>query len=101
MPDLLRRGIRCRLLYDSHVVDAPEESARLQTLKHAGAEVRLVGDLPLKLALFDNQRGMISLDDPVVSHPQLTALVFEQRSLCVAMSRLFEDFWERGNPLDT
>lgn len=101
LPDLLRRGIRCRLLYDSHVVDAPEESARLQTLKHAGAEVRLVGDLPLKLALFDNQRGMISLDDPVVSHPQLTALVFEHRSLCVAMSRLFEDFWERGNPLDT
>jgi len=101
LPDLLRRGILCRLLYDNHVVDSPEESARLRGLKQAGAQVRLVGDLPLKLALFDNQRGMISLDDPVVSHPQLTALVFEHRSLCIAMSRLFEDFWERGNPLET
>ena len=99
--DLLRRGIDCRLLYDRHVLDDEEESSRLQRLNHEGAQVRLVRELPLKLALFDNQRGMISLDDLVVSHPQLTALVFEHRSLCVAMSRLFEDFWNRGDPLET
>lgn len=101
LPDLLRRGIDCRLLYDRHVLDDEDESSRLQRLNHEGAQVRLVRELPLKLALFDNQRGMISLDDPVVSHPQLTALVFEHRSLCVAMSRLFEDFWNRGDPLET
>lgn len=101
LPDLLRRGIDCRLLYDRHVLDDNEESSRLQILNHEGAQVRLVRELPLKLALFDNQRGMISLDDPVVSHPQLTALVFEHRSLCIAMSRLFEDFWNRGDPLET
>ena len=100
LPDLLRRGIDCRLLYDRHVFDDEEESSRLQSLKHEGAQVRLVRELPLKLALFDNQRGMISLDDPVVSHPQLTALVFEHRSLCIAMSRLFEDFWKRGDSLE-
>ena len=36
-------------------------------LAAAGAEVRTIPELPMKLALFDTQRGMISLDDPVVS----------------------------------
>lgn len=101
LPDLMRRGVKCRLLYDAHVMDDDEERPRLEALKKEGASVRLVSELPLKLALFDNQRGMISLDDPVVSHPQLTALVFEHHSLCLAMNSLFEDSWKRGTPLET
>jgi hypothetical protein len=42
---------------------------------------------------------MISLDDPVVSHPQITALVFDHESLASAMSSLFSEFWKRGKPL--
>ena len=101
LPDLLRRGVECRLLYDPHVMGDSEERSRLEVLKREGAKIRLAQELPLKLALFDNQRGMISLDDPVVSHPQLTALVFEHKSLCMAMGSLFEDFWKRADTLET
>ena len=52
----------------------------------------------MKLALFDRRRGMISLSDPVVSNPQVTALVFEHESLTSAMASLFEDFWTRSAP---
>ncbi len=89
---LLDKGLRCRLLFDAAI----KEQSSLNALKEAGAEVRLSSDLPLKLALFDNQRGMISLDDPVVSHPQITAVVFEHPSLATAMRSLFDDFWKRG-----
>jgi hypothetical protein len=43
---------------------------------------------------------MISLDDPVVSHTQITALVFDHESLASAMGSLFSDFWKRGKAVD-
>ena len=75
------------------------ERERLSGLGELGAEVRVAERLPMKLALFDSRRGMISLDDPVVSHPQITALVFEHESLAAAMRALFDDFWNRGLPI--
>ena len=57
-------------------------------------------NIPMKLALFDSHSGMISLDDPVVSHQKITALVFEHRSLGSAMRTLFVDFWNRSSSLD-
>ena len=92
---LLEKGTRCRLLYESRDHKA-EQHAQLKLLHKAGAEVRLASELPIKLAVFDNRRGMISLDDPVVGHPQITALVFEHERLGAAMKSLFQDFWKRG-----
>ena len=95
---LLENGTTCRLLYAAPAL----ENAQLRQLKSfagATAKVRLVEDLPMKLALFDNYRGMISLDDPVVSHPRITALVFEHKQLASAMRSLFDDFWNRGTEL--
>lgn len=93
------KGVECRLLYDKRVFDKPGEREKLERLSKAGAQVKLADNLPLKLALFDHRRGMISLDDPVVSHPQITALVFDHESLASAMGSLFGDFWKRGKAI--
>lgn len=89
------KGLTCRLLFMEGTVDREQ----LATLKQAGAKVRTTDALPMKLAVFDQRRGMISLNDPVLTNPQITALVFEHESLASAMGSLFEDFWSRGNPL--
>ncbi len=86
------KGLSCRLLFAEGTV----EQDQLASLQQAGAEVATIDALPLKLALFDQQRGMISLNDPVVTNPQITALVFEHESLASAMGSLFEDFWRRA-----
>lgn len=99
LESVLKKNIKCRLLFDSQVLGQEGGPARLENLKNTGVEVRFVDNVPLKLALFDGVRGMISLDDPVVSHPQLTALVFEHSSLGAAMRSLFIDFWSRGTDL--
>ena len=95
---LLENGTPCRLLYASLGLEE-EQLSQLQLLEKARAKVRLVEDLPMKLALFDNYQGMISLDDPVVSQPRITALVFEHTQLASAMHSLFDDFWSRGTEL--
>ena len=92
---MLDEGLRCRLVFTADTADP----ASLNALAEAGAQVRTAPSLPMKLALFDTHRGMISLDDPVVSSPQITALVFEHESLASAMHSLFEDYWRRATPL--
>ena len=97
---LADKGTLCQLLFDFSDVEDREGYDRLKLLEEVGAEVRLVRNIPMKLALFDSHSGMISLDDPVVSHQKITALVFEHRSLGSAMRTLFVDFWNRSSSLD-
>lgn len=97
---LADKGTVCKLLFDFSDVEDPEGRDRLKLLEKAGAEVRLGRNVPMKLALFDSHSGMISLDDPVVSHQKITALVFEHRSLGSAMRTLFVDFWNRSSGLE-
>ena len=97
---LADKGTACKLMFDAKDVAARDRRSELGLLEEAGAEVRLGRNIPMKLALFDGHSGMISLDDPVVSNPQITALVFEHRSLGNAMRTLFEDFWNRSATLE-
>jgi sugar-specific transcriptional regulator TrmB len=96
---LASKGVECRLVYDKRVLEIEGERSKLNRLAKAGAHVKLAESLPMKLALFDDRRGMISLDDPVVSHPQITALVFDHESLASAMESLFGEFWKRSKAL--
>ena len=97
---LAENGIACRLLFDSAEVLDPEWKDKLARLEDVGARVRLGRNIPVKLALFDSHSGMISLDDPFSSELNITALVFEHRSLASAMRTLFADFWNRSWTLD-
>ena len=94
---LLQNGATCRLLYESHGLSL-EYRGQLAEFKQIGekSDVRVLAELPIKLALFDNKRGMISLDDPVVGHPRITALVFDHKQLATAMVSLFDDCWGRS-----
>ena len=96
---LADKGTSCKLMFDISDVQEPERFSMLKTLEDAGAEVRLGHNIPMKLAVFDSHSGMISLDDPVISNPQITALVFQHGSLGTAMRSLFVDFWNRSSSL--
>lgn len=91
--ELAARGVECRLLFQGAEGD---DQSGLRALTEAGAAVKVSPSLPMKLALFDTRRGMISLDDPVVGHSQITALVFDHSSMASAMRSLFEEFWGRA-----
>jgi HTH-type transcriptional regulator, sugar sensing transcriptional regulator len=91
-------GVACRLLLEAGSLDA-EHRQRLSDYMAAGVQVRLTESLPMKLALFDGQRGMIALLDPVITHPAWTAVVFDHEGMGEAMKGLFEDHWRTGHNL--
>ena len=88
----------CRLLLEAGSLD-DEHRQRLTEYVAAGVEVRLAESLPMKMALFDGQHGLIALLDPVITRPTWTAVVFHHEGMGEAMKGLFEDHWRRGRSL--
>lgn len=86
------RGVACRLLMEAGTLDDAHRQ-RLDEYSAQGVEVRQTRSLPLKLALFDGQRGLIALLDPVITKPTWTSVVFEHSGLGEAMKGLFENYW--------
>ena len=89
------RGVNCRLLLEAATLDE-NHIQRLGDYMAAGVQVRQLASLPMKLALFDNTRGMIALLDPVITKPTWTSVVFDHGGLGEAMKGLFEDYWRRA-----
>jgi sugar-specific transcriptional regulator TrmB len=92
------RGVSCRLLLEGSQLDEDHQQ-RLEDYRSSGVEVRQAESLPMKLALFDCQHGMIALLDPVVTKPTWTAVVFDHSGMGEAMKGLFEDHWRRAKRL--
>src|SRR6516162_5637612 len=61
-------GVACRLLLEAASLD-DEHRQRLTEYVAAGVQVRIAESLPMKLAVFDGQHGMLALLDPVVTRP--------------------------------
>src|SRR5512140_1428276 len=91
-------GVACRILLEASSLDDTHRQ-RLAEYVAAGVEVRVAESLPMKLALFDGEHGMIALLDPVVTRPTWTAVVFHHDGMGAAMKGLFEDHWRRGTSL--
>jgi len=89
-----RRGVTCRLLIESGTLDDAHRQ-RLEDYAAAGVEIGQAESLPMKLAVFDGQRGLVALLDPVITRPTWTAVVFEHAGMGEAMKGLFENYWRR------
>ena len=92
------RGVVCRLLLETGSLDEAHRQ-RLGEYAAAGVEIRQVDSLPMKLALFDGERGLIALLDPVITRPAWTAVVFEHAGMGEAMKGLFENYWRKAGAL--
>jgi sugar-specific transcriptional regulator TrmB len=89
-----QRGVTCRLLIESGTLDDAHRQ-RLEDYAAAGVEIGQAASLPMKLAVFDGQRGLVALLDPVITRPTWTAVVFEHGGMGEAMKGLFENYWRR------
>ncbi len=89
-----QRGVSCRLLIESGTLDDAHRQ-RLEDYAAAGVEIGQAESLPMKLAVFDGECGLVALLDPVITRPTWTAVVFEHAGMGEAMKGLFENYWRR------
>jgi sugar-specific transcriptional regulator TrmB len=95
-----QRGVSCKLLFESGTLDEIHEQ-RLEEYKAIGIEVCRSPSLPMKLALFDGNHGMVALLDPVITKPSWTSLLFDHAGFAEAMRGLFEEYWRRATLLQS
>lgn len=92
----LRRGIRCRAIYDQRALDVPGRLERMRASIRDGEQARLISELPLKLALIDDS-AMVSL----LTHANdFRTLVIHRSALADGLYLLFELLWERASKLN-
>lgn len=96
--ELLKQGIRIRVLYEIPK-DKEEIEWRFKDIdtsaKH-GEEGRVIKELPMKMAIFDEEVVMFALQDPVTKQVSLTTQIVEHRALAKSLKILFEALWERA-----
>ena len=89
------RAVACRILLEPEALDE-EHRQRLDEYATFGVQVRLISNLPMKMATFDGVQGLIALLDPVVTRPTWTSIVFDHSGMGEAMQGLFEQWWRKA-----
>ncbi|WP_112242044.1 helix-turn-helix domain-containing protein [Kribbella monticola] len=92
----LQRGVRQRIVYDRAAVGEHELDTMLPGLA-AGEEARVVGELPLRLSIFDDRAAALPLRVGLVQTEGL--LLVWPSSLLDALIALFERVWDSALPL--
>ncbi|HEX6499675.1 MAG TPA: LuxR C-terminal-related transcriptional regulator [Micromonosporaceae bacterium] len=94
--EVLARGVVTRTLYLDTIVNEPQALAYAAELVAAGAQVRLVPDLPIRLIIVDHRVAAIPIDPRDGS---VGALIVHDAGTVSAMVALFEAYWRNGRPI--
>ncbi|MBU1320069.1 MAG: hypothetical protein KKH67_12850 [candidate division Zixibacteria bacterium] len=93
---LLKKGIVIKGVYDLPE-DKQAREMRFRTMAqvvHRGELAKMVDELPMKMAIFDERIVLIALEDPVLRETSLTTLFIEHRSLARSLKILFNYIME-------
>jgi hypothetical protein len=61
-----------------------------------GQQARVVKKLPIKMLVFDHEKVMFALEQPVPELSELTMIYIEHKQLAEACSILFYHLWDQG-----
>lgn len=94
---LLKRGGACKDIYE--LEELKQVDWLLRSVKKSlkfGQQARVVKKLPIKMLVFDHERVMFALEQPVPELSELTMIYIEHKQLAEACSILFYHLWDRG-----
>jgi sugar-specific transcriptional regulator TrmB len=91
----LARGVRCRAITDSDLLNLPGTLNRLRRSTQAGEQFRIFPSLPFKLVVFDRRVAIIPLHP---SKPDGPVLLVRPSSLLDALCEMYEMYWRAATP---
>jgi len=91
----LARGVRCRSITDSELLNLPGTLSRLRIATQAGEQFRIYPSLPFKLVVFDRGIAILPLH---LDRPDGPVLLVRPSSLLDALCEMFEMYWRAAAP---
>lgn len=101
----LERGIAARVLYQASDLMAARGGPLPQALDRyhaAGADARVVENLPMKLAIFDRKAVLLALSDPVLPEVGFpVSQLVRHAGYAGLLVRAFDDLWADAQPYES
>jgi len=98
---LLKRGGSTKDIYE--LKELKEVDWLFESVKKSigfGQRARVVEKLPIKMLVFDKEKVMFPLEQPIEQSNELTMIYIEHRQLAEACRILFDHMWEQGRDLN-
>ena len=98
----LKKGVVNRSIYEIPT-NPDERKLVLDEIKWAitsGEQAKIVDDLPLKMAIFDEKIVIYFLEDPVLQQLSLTCMIIQHHSLARALKITFESLWSKAMSIE-
>ncbi|MFF3666908.1 winged helix-turn-helix transcriptional regulator [Microtetraspora malaysiensis] len=95
---VLARGVRCRAIYSSAVLDLPAKLDEIRQMMSLGEQSRVHANLPIKLVLVDGVTALLPLTGKEEG-VHFTSVVVRHSALTDALVALFETLWREAAPL--
>ncbi|MCW2931590.1 MAG: helix-turn-helix transcriptional regulator [Actinomycetia bacterium] len=92
---LLARGVSVRSVYDKRCLDDPVAFAYMAEFSRAGEQIRLAGNVPIKLVIFDGSMAILPLGPDSGSD---CAVIVRTSTVLTALTDLFERVWAEAVP---
>ena len=100
--DVLNKKVKDKSIYEyNDIMYSEKEGIKIiSSLISAGEEARIVKELPMKLAIIDENITMLALNDPISLKPSITTIVINHPSFAMAQKYVFESIWEKAMPFE-
>ncbi|MET0135949.1 MAG: helix-turn-helix domain-containing protein [Kibdelosporangium sp.] len=96
--DVLAEGVRFRVIYDRELLMLPGDPYMVTEATSKGEEARIAVDLPLKLAIADDDLALVPMADPQPGG-EPSAVLVHPSGLLEALVALFETLWASSTPI--
>jgi sugar-specific transcriptional regulator TrmB len=94
---LLKRGGSTKDIYEYN--EFKEVDWLIESVKKSvryGQKARVVKNLPIKMLIFDDEKVMFPLEQPIETSNDLTMIYIEHKQLAKACRILFDTMWDSG-----
>jgi len=96
----LERGISVRSIYVAEEIFQANQLTGVKAFAAAGEQIRIVEQLPIKMAVVDSRIVLLMLVDSYAASTSFTTMVIEHPDLAKTFKIIFEFFWHQGITLE-
>ena len=94
--NILNSGVKIRSIYEYGEIIKEEFVKMVSLWVNAGEEARVVKELAIKMAIFDEKITMIALNDPISLKSSITTMIIKHSGFAKAQKYMFESVWDKA-----
>ena len=72
----------------------------IESYQKIGEDARIIKELPMKLAIYDETITMLALNDKISLKPSITTIIVDHQSFAKAQKEVFETYWAKSIPIE-